>query len=287
MKPTTMALVAGRLLGIIGALLVVLALTWSWMTLRLSSSLGRPTELQLSFSGGDITALAASTAALGPKLSNAIDTLIESDRSAGIVLAPIREQLAPMQRAGSLTAAWIAAIWLPPIIALVLATLLLITNGELRFRRGVGAALVVLALISLAVLIATRLRIDGMLAQLRAMPALNNMFESLDQAGVEISLRSESGVTSAALFTALILLGGLVELILPLRAQAWLSPAAQPALPLGMPALQTSAASAEFAHSMPTAPAIPPAGDRMPCIECGRPLPLGSRFCGGCGTQQA
>jgi hypothetical protein len=285
MKPTTLALIAGRLLGMIGALLVVLALTWPWMTLRLSSSVGRPTELQLSFSGSDITALAAPTAALAPKLSDMIDTLIESDRSAGIALAPIREQLTPIQRAGSLTAAWIAAIWLPPIIALVLAALLLITNGELRFRRGVGAALIVLTLISLAVLIATRLRIEGMLAQLRAMPALSPMFDSLDQTGIEISLRSESGVTSAALFAGLVLIGGLIELILPLHALTWLNTAIPAPLPLGAPALQTAPA-AEFAHSAPTAPAAPAAGERIPCVECGRPLPLGSRFCGGCGTQQ-
>lgn len=285
MKPITIALVAGRLLGVIGALLVVLALTWPWMTLKISSSFGRPAELQLSFSGGDITALAAPTAALAPKLSDAIDTLIESDRSASVALAPIREQLASMQRAGSLTVAWIAAIWLPPIIALVLAALLLITNGELRFRRGIGAALVLLALISLGVLIATRLRIDGVLAQLRATPALSNMFDALDQSGVEISLRSESGVTSAALLAALVFIGGLIELILPLPALARLSPAASPALSLGMPALQTAPA-AEFAHSMPTAPAAPATDDRIPCVECGRPLPLGSRFCGGCGTQQ-
>jgi hypothetical protein len=286
MKPTTIALVIGRLLGVIGALLVVLALTWPWMTLKISSSVGRPAELQLSFSGGDMTALAAPTAALAPKLSDAIDTLIEADRSASIALAPLRAQLAPMQRAGSLTIAWIAAIWLPPIIALVLAALLLITNGELRFRRCIGAALVLLALISLIVLIATRLRIDGILAQLRATPAMSTLFDSLDQSGVEISLRSESGVTSAALFAALVLIGGLIELILPLSALARFSTTVPAALSRGMPALRTAPA-AEFAHSMPTAPAAPPTEDRIPCVECGRPLPLGSRFCGGCGTQQA
>jgi hypothetical protein len=186
-----------------------------------------------------------------------------------------------MQRAGSLTKAWIAAIWLPPIVALVLASLLLLTSGQLRFRRGVGAAVALLALISLIVLISTRLRIDGMLAQLRATPALSNMFDSLDQTGVEISLRRESGVTSAALFAAMILLGGLAELILPLPSLARHSTAPTAALPLGMQALQPIPAAAELA------PGAPAAGDRSPCIECGRPLPLGSRFCGGCGTQQA
>jgi hypothetical protein len=88
MKPTTIALVAGRLLGVVGALLVVLALGWPWMTLRLNSRFGRPAELQLTLSGGDITALAAPAAALAPKLSDAIDTLIEAERSASIVLAP-------------------------------------------------------------------------------------------------------------------------------------------------------------------------------------------------------
>ena len=284
MKLTTIALIAGRLLGIAGTLLVLLALTWPWMTLRISGRLGRPVELQLSFSGSDITALAAPTVALAPKLNDAIDVIIESDRSASRGLDPIREQLAQMQRTAGLASAWIAAIWLPPIIALVLALVLLITNGELRFRRGIGAALGFVALLSLIIFIVTRLRIDAVLAQLRAIPSLSTMFDTLDLAGVEISLRAESGVTSAAIFAALVFLGGLIECILPLRALVRSDMTMPAVLPLGVPALQTAGVAAESAFA---ASAAPTAGERLPCVKCGRPLPLGSRFCGGCGTQQA
>jgi hypothetical protein len=65
MRPIALALILGRLLAICGAALVLLALTWPWMTLRLRGGIGQPQEFLFTFSGSDIIALAAADVARG------------------------------------------------------------------------------------------------------------------------------------------------------------------------------------------------------------------------------
>lgn len=285
MKPIEVgALVIGRLLAVLCMLLLLLALTWPWAMLRV----GNPAlqqELPFSFSGADITALASADAALAPKLIAAIDDISRFDRSARRDLDPIRDQLAQMQRASSLIFAWVAAIWVSPLVALVLALVLLITNGGLRFRRGFGAAIGVMALISLVALLLTKMRIDGVMAQFRAIPALSDMFDSLDRSGIDVSLRVENGITSALIFAALGIVGGLIESILPLHLTAPAHGSTLAMQPISAPVLQAAGAPVEIAAFTPS-PIVEPAGERIQCVQCGRSLPARARFCGGCGAQQ-
>jgi hypothetical protein len=133
------------------------------------------------------------------------------------------------------------------------------------------------------VLVATSLRIDGALAQLRSTPSLSDLLDELNRSGIDIGLRAESGAQAAPLLAALMLLGGLIELALPLRLTALRSRASRQ--PWLAPALQTAGASIDFPAAAPSALDERP-GERRGCVQCGKSLRVEARFCNGCGAQQ-
>jgi hypothetical protein len=295
MKPIPFMLIASRLLATVSAIMIVLALTWPWTTLRLSSTDLGPDlgpEMHFSFSGSDLSTMGAVYAALSPKLADLAGRVSKAEPSltSDRTFRQVRDQLEAGQQNAQFIAIWLVAMWALPIIAATLALVLLVTNGVLRFRRGFGAALAIMALLTLVALVITKWRIDGLLPQLRANPGLSDAFDALDRANVTLSLQTEQAVTLALLFAALLLLGGIVELLLPfpslLRSHRM--------LPLhSAPALQGAGASLEMPVSMPAtapavliAPRIETSGPRAACVACGRSLPVGAKFCGGCGSRQ-
>jgi hypothetical protein len=280
------ALLIGRLFAVLGAGLLLLALTWPWITLRMDSP-GLPEELRLSLSGGDVVALGAAYAAMTPNLDNLLGQMsqIEPQLSTDRTFRQIKRQIEAEREDAPLIAAWVAALWAPPVVVLVLALTLLITNGGLPFRRGFGGALMLVALLSLITLFLTRMGIERVLPALRANPGLADMFDALDSSRIDISLRADSGMTGALIFGALMLVGGLAELVLPLGAIARAFTSAPAPLQSPAPALQAVGLPVVDPVGAPFAGGEPARG-QVACVQCGRSLVAGSRFCGGCGARQ-
>ena len=88
------ALLIGRLFAVLGAGLLLLALTWPWITLRMDSP-GLPEELRLSLSGGDVVALGAAYAAMTPNLDNLLGQMsqIEPQLSTDRTFRQIKRQI--------------------------------------------------------------------------------------------------------------------------------------------------------------------------------------------------
>jgi hypothetical protein len=292
MKSGTVSLLIGRVIAVLGSLLLLWSLTQPWVTLEMSSYTASVPDVRISLSGNEFSTLAASSAAVVALVADTADLLDE------IITDPVsrrqvRDQIDGMEQVVTGLWAWLTIVWALPIVTAVLAIVLLLSGRTLRFRRGFGAALGLIALTSLVTLAVTGNRVDNALEVVRENPAMRDALEAAERLDIALDVRTESGLRTAPLFALMIVLGGLAELVLPLSEQ--LRARLRMPVTLNAPALQPAAAGA---IRVPGTPAVSPAeidrGDlgsdsgetRAMCPQCGKALVSGARFCGSCGMRQ-
>jgi hypothetical protein len=296
----TIILTVGRILALLGAVLLLLAMSRPWMTVTITNDMAArqvgdvggapiaqalPRELHIAMSGSELSSFAAFNIALAPKLVYAIDqftTMVSNLTGDPRVARQLREQLDNVQSARTALVAALIGLWQLPVAAITLASVLLVSNTTLRFRRGFGGLIVLIGIVSLVTLVLIRLRIDSIMPLIRDNRDVRAALDNLEDAGIAVRIQSESGLTQAPVYALLLLLGGLTEALLPLGLRTAPAPAVPnlPALQLpGAPPLQSASGIAAF-----EATATPRIVAQGACPTCGSPTLPTAHFCKSCGT---
>lgn len=297
MQRHVVLLVLGRVMVVLGSVLVMMSLGQPWVSARITTSIDGMDELRLSFDGGELISLAAGGGVVAAKVVEASDTL--RTLLPGVDLDELDARLADVRQMLPTLYGGLVGLLATPIVTLVLGIVLLATHGAIRFRRVFGAVTLLGALALLTGLTGVWLRTERALETLQQGREARAFFDLLDSSGVGLRILTEPALAAAALFPLLIALGALAEVVLPLPSREAEGPARETradADGVGVSPLHGMAgasqpvagavALAELSRGAPQVELVSAALEQQVCTGCGTPLARATRFCGGCGARQ-